>query len=329
MGTRPSSVEAMFSQPPGPALVSRLLRSLAAGEVLGLPYALSGEKPGSPVELRPLLLGGVAAYGAVTEQALALARVLAEECGFNPSRLNEVLASSLGLENPLRLYSLPTAEHLMLVRRGVPWVRARGMIASMESPVDAVARASVIPLFYTKERLVAEMAAAQVYATSMDPRAAEAARLHALTLYYILVGLSPEEALEEAALQTRRTALREALQAAAELASGTLDEAVRVASRPGDMLAGLLSAASLAPALSEQGASTSEALYAAIAAAPRGAEHAAAAMAAVLLAAAGAEIEALWPLEAEPMLSTVAAKLAEANLLCRGLASVREAGSEA
>ncbi len=302
---------------PDPGRVRDVLTGLAVGEAYGLPYALSGERPRSPASLEPLMLGGVAAYGAATEQAAVLAAVLAESCGFNPDLFARRLSSAADLENPIRLYSLPTVEDLMLIRRGVPWGRARSLVASLEPALDAVARAAPIALFYTKERLVAEMAMAQALATTLDTRTAAAARAYAVLLYHLLHGAPVEEALEHAASQTPKASVREALLQAAELAAEPPETRLRVASRPGDAVSGLLQAAAAALASLEQG--PREALWLAVTAAPEGSAHLAAAMAGALLAAAGASPQPPAPLEAEAMIAAASERLAAAITGCRGL----------
>ncbi len=299
---------------PDPSVVRAVLAGLAVGEAYGLPSSLAGEALPS---LQPLELGGVAAYGAATEQALLLAEVLADNCGFNPEDFARRLAVNADVDNPVRLYSLATAEHVMLVRRGYNWTEARSLVASLEPPLDAVARSTPIPLFYTKERLVAEMAAAQVLATSLDRRASTAARSYALILYYTLRGLPPAEAVEEAATQTPRQGLRDALYAAVDAASQAPERATRILSQPGDPLARLL-AASAASLLAAESRNPMDALKVAVAVAPSQAAHLAAAMAGALLAAAGYRLEQPR-LEAEPRLAEAASRLAAANARCRGL----------
>jgi len=303
---------------PAPGRVRDVLLGLAVGEAYGLPYALSGERPPSPASLEPLVLGSVAAYGAATEQAAVLASVLAESCGFNPDLFARRLSAAADLENPVRLYSLPTVEDLMLIRRGVPWGRARSLVASLEPALDAVARAAPVALFYSKERLVAEMAVAQALATTLDMRVAAAARAYAVLLYHLLHGAGVDEALERAARHASKTSIKEALLQAAELAGEPPETRLRVAARPGDAVASLLQAAVAALASAEQG--SLDALWLAVAAAPEGAAHLAAAMAGALLAAAGAPPQPpAAPLEAEAMMSSAAERLAAAITGCRGL----------
>lgn len=297
--------------------IHAVLYGLAVGEAYGLYYSLSGAEPSG--ELQPLLLGDVAAYGAATQQALLLAESIASSCGFNPSRFARLLAEHADVDNPVRLYSLATAEHVLLLRRGYIWTDARELVASLEPPLDAIARATPIPLFYTKERLVAEMAAAQVLATSTDRRVAVAARTYGLMLYYIIQGMEPSEAVEEAASQTPKQGIRDSLYAALEAA--TLGQATlqRIISTPGDPVARLLASAAAAPLLSERGEEAVEALRASIAAAPAGAAHIAAAMAGALLAAAGHKPPAPARLEARDIVEQTARRLSIAFSECRGL----------
>jgi hypothetical protein len=298
--------------------VERVMLGHAVGESLGLPYALSGSGPATRLE--PLVLGGAAAYGAATEQAVLLAETMAESCGFNPSALARALAARADVDNPVRLYSLATAEHVLLMRRGYMWTDARSMVASLEPPLDAVARATPLPLFYTKERLVAEMAAAQLMVTSLDRRSADASRAYALTLYYLLHGLTPSEAVEEAAAQTPRQGIRDSLYAALEAASISAGAAERVVSRPGDPLSQLLaSAAAALVATQEGGLEPLEALRLAIASSPPGASHVAGAMAGALLAAAGWSPRIEPSLEAEEMVRRAAGLLAAASARCHGV----------
>ena len=311
-------------QPPGRSVVEAVLMGFAAGEALGLPASISGETPPEP---RPLPLGGVAAYGAATEQALVLAEVLADNCGFNPSDFASRLAERADVDNPVRLYSLATAEHIMLVRRGYTWAEARDMVASLEPPLDAVARAVVIPLFYTKERLVAEMAAAQLLTTSPDRRASVAARTYALSLYYMLHGLPPVEAVEEAASQTPRQAIRDSLYAAIDAALSEPERLASIVAMPGDPLAQLLASAAVAPLLASRGLDAWRALRASMAAAPPQAAHTAVAMAGALLAAAGGTVPVPVSLEAGPWVDRVSSRLSAANRSCRGVAGAEPAGS--
>jgi len=311
----------MFVQPLGVEAIQAVLSGLAAGEALGLSSSFIGEPQPAP---RPLKLGGNAAHGAVTEQVLLLAAVLADNCGFNPEDFAVKLARGADVENPVRMYSLATAEHIMLMRRGIPWAKARSVIASLEPPLDAVARAAAVPLFYTKERLVAEMAAAQLLVTSLDRRAAAAARGYALLLYYTIHGFSPHEAVEEAAEQTPRHSLRDALYAAADAAAEGAREATRILSRPGDPLARVLAAAA-APLLLAAKHGPEKALATAMQVAPHGAAHVAAAMAGALLAAAGYP-PATAGLGAERLIAETARRLASANRGCRGLGAAEPAG---
>ena len=297
--------------------IRAVLQGLAVGEAYGLYYSLSGTEPSG--ELQPLLLGDVAAYGAATQQALLLAESIASSCGFNPSRFARLLAEHADVDNPIRLYSLATAEHVLLLRRGYIWTDARSLVASLEPPLDAIARAAPIPLFYTKERLVAEMAAAQVLTTSLDQRVAVAARTYGLMLYYLLQGMGPGEAVEEAASQTPKQGIRDSLYAALE--ASTLGQATvrRVVSTPGDPVARLLASAATAPLLAENGAEPPEALRAAITVAPSGSAHLAAAMAGSLLAATGYRLPAPAVLEAEDSVEEAARRLSTAFAECRGL----------
>ena len=141
------------------------------------------------------------------------------ECGFNPGAFASRLAGVADLENPLRYYSPATVEVIARVKRGVPWTAAREAVSTPEPPADVVPRAAPIPLFYTKERLAGEMAAAQALTTTLDRDAVETARLHGLMLHYLLQGLPLVEAAEEAAAQTPRRHLADALKASLDLAA--------------------------------------------------------------------------------------------------------------
>ena len=281
----------------------RVLAAAALGESLSLPLGMGAGGWGS------LELGGVLPYGSITESMIILARSLALGCGFNPGLYAEMLAREADLENPLRLYSPATAEALVLVRKGTPWARAREMVTSVEPPVEAAARAAPVALFYRDERLAADMAAAQVFATSPDARVATAARLYAGALHYVLRGLPPSEALAEAAVEQPpgllRSSVLEALEAPAPPARRSPAEAA-------------LAAAAWAAAAAEAGrVDAMEAARLAAEAAGSGDPRAAASITASLLAAA----ELLEPLGAERLEAAAALReasrlLAEARARC-------------
>ncbi len=294
----------------------RVLLGLAVGEALALPVLLSGEAPESPGLMAGLDVGVGLAYGSVTESAVLLALSLDVGCGFNPSVYASLLAERADLENPIRSYASGTVEALMHVRRGVEWSQARQMVTSTEQPVEAVARAAPLAVFYSSHRLAAEMAAAQALATSMDIQVARAARLYASALHYLVEGLPPGEALVEAALEEPPGPVRAAVVEALEAA----EAGVALAS-PGGGGRGFRATATLAAAAyaAVSAGSLREAAW--LASRWPGAEpRSAAAMAASLLAASGlgrGELEELASrLEARQMIEAAVEALARARGRC-------------
>ena len=296
----------------------RVLLGLAAGEALSLPQLLGVEPPEAPSGVYGIDVGGGLAYGSVTESAVLLALSLDEGCGFNPSLYASMLAERADLENPLRHYASSTVEALMHVRRGVPWGRARQLVTSTEPPLEAVARAAPLPLFYRSRRLAAEMAAAQALTTSLDLEVARAARLYASALHYTLTGLPPEEALAEAALEEPLGPIRSAVLTALEEAEHGREPPAQ-GHTPGPM-DGYMVASTVAAAAYAASASRTVREAAWLASRWPGAEpRTAAAVASSLLAASGraADLEELAArLEARELVEKAARALEAARARC-------------